>query len=107
MAGRVTLKEGAIAHQGSAGAPPGTSVTVEGLFQRQPGRLKFMRSPAAEAGQIANVVTQYALAYPEVRLTLRSAGREQLATPGNVDLRHAAAAGSNVEAAAELLALAG
>ena len=107
VAGRVTLKEGAIAHQGSAGAPPGTSVTVEGLFQRQPGRLKFMRSPAAEAGQIANVVTQYAPAYPEVRFTLRSDGREQLATPGNGDLRDAAAAVYNVDVAAELLPLAG
>ena len=107
VAGRVTLKEGEVAHQGSAGAPPGTSVTVEGLFTRQPGRLKFMRSPAAEAGQIANVVTQYALAYPEVRFTLRSDGREQLTTPGNGDLRDAAAAVYNVDVAAELLPLAG
>jgi len=107
VAGRVTLKEGAVAHQGSAGAPPGTSVTVEGLFVRQPGRLKFMRSPAAEAGQIANVVTQYALAYPEVRFTLRTDNREQLATPGNGDLRDAAAAVYNVDVAAELLPLAG
>ena len=105
VAGRVVLKEGVVEHQGSAGAPPGTSITVQHLFQRQPGRLKFMRSAAAEGGQIANVVTQYALAYPEVRFTLRSDGREQLATPGNGDLRDTAAAVYSVDVAAELLPL--
>ena len=105
VAGRVVLKEGVVEHQGSAGAPPGTSTTVQNLFQRQPGRLKFMRSAAAEGGQIANVVTQYALAYPEVRFTLRSDGREQLATPGNGDLRDTAAAVYSVDVAAELLPL--
>ncbi|MCH7698105.1 MAG: DNA mismatch repair endonuclease MutL [Chloroflexi bacterium] len=105
VAGRVVLKEGVVEHQGSAGAPPGTSTTVQNLFQRQPGRLKFMRSAAAEGGQIANVVTQYALAYPEVRFTLRNDGREQLATPGNDDLRDTAAAVYGVDVAAELLPL--
>ncbi len=105
VAGRVVLKEGVVEHQGSAGAPPGTSTTVQNLFQRQPGRLKFLRSAAAEGGQIANVVTQYALAYPEVRFTLRNDGREQLATPGNGDLRDTAAAVYSVDVAAELLPL--
>jgi DNA mismatch repair protein MutL len=105
VAGREVLKAGLIEHQGRAGAPPGTSITVQNLFQRQPGRLKFMRSPGSEAGQIATVVSQYALAYPEVRFTLRNDKREQLATPGNGDLRDAAAAVYNVEVAAELLPL--
>ncbi len=107
VAGRIVLREGEVAHQGSAGAPPGTSVTVEGLFRRQPARLKFLRSPAAEGGQIATVVTQYALAYPEVRFTLRADGRGLLATPGNGDLRDAAAAAYGVELARELLPLDG
>ena len=107
VAGRIVLHEGEVAHQGSAGAPPGTSVTVQHLFRRQPARLKFLRSPAAEAGQIATVVTQYALAYPEVRFTLRSEGRTLLGTPGNGDLRDAAAAAYGVDVAAELLSLDG
>ena len=91
--------------QGSAGAPPGTSITVRGLFRRQPARLKFMRSAAAEGGQIATVLTHYALAYPEVRFTLRADKRTALATPGNGDLRDAAAAVYSVDVAAELLPL--
>ncbi|MEX1254720.1 MAG: DNA mismatch repair endonuclease MutL [Dehalococcoidia bacterium] len=105
VAGRIVLREGEVAHQGSAGAPPGTSITVQGLFRRQPARLKFLRTPASESAQIANVVSQYALAYPEVRFTLRADGRVLLQTPGNGDLRDAAAAVYGVEVAAELIPL--
>ena len=107
VAGRIVLRDGEVAHQGSAGAPPGTSVTVQHLFQHQPARHKFLRSPAAEAGQIASVVGQYALAYPEVRFTLRSDKRIVLTTPGNGDLRDAAAAVYDVKLAAELLPIDG
>ena len=107
VAGRIVLRDGEVAHQGSAGAPPGTSVTVQHLFQHQPARQKFLRSPAAEAGQIASVVGQYALAYPEVRFTLRSDNRTVLTTPGNGDLRDAAAAVYDVKLAAELLPIDG
>lgn len=103
VAGRIVLRGGEIEHQGSAGAAPGTSVTVQQLFRRQPARLKFMRSPASEGAQIAAVVTHYALAYPEVRFTLRADGRTTLQTPGNGDLRDAAAAVYGVDVAAELL----
>ncbi len=107
VAGRIVLREGEVEHQGSAGAPPGTQVTVQSLFRRQPARLKFLRSPATEGGQIATVVTQYALAYPEVRFTLRADGRALIGTPGNGDLRDAAASVYSVELAAELLPLDG
>ncbi len=105
VAGRIVLKDGAVEHQGSAGAPPGTSVTVQGLFHRQPARLKFMRSAASEGGQIATVLTHYALAYAEVRFTLRTDKRTALSTPGNGDVRDAAAAVYGVEVASELLPL--
>jgi DNA mismatch repair protein MutL len=62
-----------------------------------------MRSPSAEGGQIASVVTQYALAYPEVRFELRADGKAVLQTPGNGDPRDAAAAVYGVGLAAELL----
>ncbi|MEX2157778.1 MAG: DNA mismatch repair endonuclease MutL [Dehalococcoidia bacterium] len=107
VAGRIVLRDGAVEHQGSAGSPPGTSVTVERLFQRQPARLKFLRSPAAESSQIANVVAQYALAYPEVRFALRAEGKTALQTPGNGDLLDAAAAVYGVQLAAELLPIGG
>ncbi len=105
VAGRIVLRDGEVEHQGSAGTPPGTTITVQHLFRRQPARLKFLRSPAAEGAQIATVVTHYALAYPEVRFALRADGRTALQTSGNGDLRDAAAAAYGVDLAAELLAL--
>jgi DNA mismatch repair protein MutL len=107
VAGRIVFEEGEAAHQGSAGAPPGTSITVRGLFRRQPARLKFLRSPAAEATQVATVVSHYALAYPEVRFTLVNDGRTVLQTPGNGDRLDAAAAVYGTELAAELLPIEG
>jgi DNA mismatch repair protein MutL len=103
VAGRIVLRDGEIEHQGSAGTPPGTTITVQKLFHRQPARLKFLRSPASEGAQIASVLSHYALAYPEVRFALRSDGRVALQTPGNGDLRDAAAAVYGVELAADLL----
>ena len=55
---------------------------MRSLFQQQPARLKFLRSAGAEAGQIAGVVSHYALAYPEVAFSLRIDGRETFATSG-------------------------
>ncbi|HXF50346.1 MAG TPA: DNA mismatch repair endonuclease MutL [Dehalococcoidia bacterium] len=89
---RLLFEAGEAVEEGPEASPPGTSVTVRGLFRRQPARLKFVRSPAAEAGHIATVVSRYALAYPEVQFTLRIDGRVALQAPGTGDPRDAAAA---------------
>ena len=57
------------------GGPPGTTVTVEHLFANVPARLKFLKQPATEAGHIQQIVTRYALAFPERRFSLVSDGR--------------------------------
>jgi len=67
------------------GAPPGTMLTVEGLFWNVPARLKFLRSDATEAGHIGHVVTRYALAFPEVRFSYINEGRPVFQSPGNGD----------------------
>jgi DNA mismatch repair protein MutL len=99
------MQKGAVVASGPRGAPLGTTVTARGLFRRQPARLKFLRSPASEAGQIAAVVSHYALAYPEVALTLRLDGRLSLQTPGSGDRREALAAVYGVPAASAMLPL--
>jgi DNA mismatch repair protein MutL len=90
---------------GGRGAPVGTSVTVRKLFARLPARRKFLRTPGSETNAIAAVVTHYALAWPEVRFSLTVDGRQSFATPGNGDLRDAAAAVYGLDLAAELLAV--
>jgi DNA mismatch repair protein MutL len=102
-AGRVRWSFGSLVDQGAAGSPPGTAITVRGLFREQPGRLKFLRSAGAEGSQIASVVSHYALAYPEVAFSLRLDGRETLATSGSGDRREAAAGVYGREVGAAML----
>ncbi|TET39193.1 MAG: DNA mismatch repair endonuclease MutL [Dehalococcoidia bacterium] len=81
------LQNGAVVEKGKRGCPQGTRVTVRHLFRNVPARLKFLKSPATESGHISNLVSQYSLAFPEVRFTLIMDGRMALNTPGNGDLR--------------------
>ena len=72
------------------GAPEGTSIEVCDLFYNLPARRKFLRSEATENFHLTNLVTHYALAHPEIAITLTSNGREVLrAAPAN-DLRERA-----------------
>jgi len=102
-AARVRYAYGLLQEQGAAAAPPGTGITVRGLFRQQPARLKFLRSAASEAAQIATVVSHYALAYPEVAFSLRIDGRETFATSGSASRREAAAGVYGRQVAAAML----
>ncbi len=88
---------------GSRGAPVGTAITVQNLFDRLPARRKFLRTASAEGNAIASAVTHYALAYPEVRFRLAVDGRQTFHTPGSGDLRDAIAAVYGLEVAAAML----
>jgi len=76
------LRDGVIASRGSQGRSQGTTGIVRNLFRKVPARLKFLKSVATENGHIANVVSQYALAFPEVKFSLFIDGRAALRTPG-------------------------
>src|SRR5215470_15368812 len=71
------------------GCSPGTTISVRNLFYNAPVRREFLRSEATEASAISAVITQYALAYPEVRFTLLVDGRLALQTSGAGALREA------------------
>jgi DNA mismatch repair protein MutL len=76
------LNDGKVVSRKQQARSRGTTVTVSNLFQRIPARLKFLKSVATETGHIANVVSQYALAYPEVGFTLTTDGKVTLRTTG-------------------------
>ncbi len=82
----LNVRDGNVVHQGSQGRSTGTTVTVRNLFHSLPARRKFLKSPATENGHIAHVVSQYALAYPEVKFTLSIDSRVVLRTPGSGQL---------------------
>jgi len=50
----------------------GTQIIVRDLFFNLPARRKFLRSDETELGHVTRLVTQYALAHPEIRFTLES-----------------------------------
>ncbi|MSQ23736.1 MAG: DNA mismatch repair endonuclease MutL [Chloroflexi bacterium] len=89
----------------AASRPIGTTLTVERVFERLPGRRKFQRAPSAEAAHISRIVQGYALAYPEIAFSLGSDGRAVLATPGSGDVRLAVKAIFGVEVEREMLVL--
>ena len=64
------LANGNIVKNEKSSRPRGTTVTVHHLFRHFPARLKFLKSPTTENSHIANLLTQYALAYPEVKFNL-------------------------------------
>jgi DNA mismatch repair protein MutL len=82
----LNLREGAIVGRGSQGRSQGTTVTVRNLFRKVPARLKFLKSSATENSHIANIISQYAFAFPEVKFVLSIDGRVTLRTPGSGQL---------------------
>ena len=83
----VLLREGEVVSRDSRARPGGTTVTVRRLFRYFPARLKFLKSVSTENGHIAHLLSQYALAFPEVRFSLVLDGRTSLRTTGSGDLR--------------------
>jgi DNA mismatch repair protein MutL len=83
----IRVNGGTVASIVEVGAPEGTLVEVNDIFYNLPARRKFLKSDGAESSQVSRVVTQLALAYPEVGFTLTSAGRNVLQCPPAVSRR--------------------
>ncbi len=96
--GQVVLREG-------RASPRGTTVTVENLFYNVPARLKFLKADATESAHIANVVTRYAIAFPEVHFSLVRDGRLAFQSPGSGKLLDVLAKVFGADTAARLLSV--
>src|SRR5438093_9213664 len=83
----IRVNGGTVASVVEIGAAEGTVVEVNDLFYNLPARRKFLKSDAAESTQVSRIVTQLALAYPEVGFTLTSATRTVLQCPPAASLR--------------------
>jgi len=99
------LKDGVIATRRSQGRSQGTTVTARNLFHKIPARLKFLKSLATENSHVANVVSQYALAFPEVKFSLSIDGRVALRTSGSGRLIDSIAQVYGAEVAKSMLEL--
>ncbi|MBE3566341.1 MAG: DNA mismatch repair endonuclease MutL [Thermogemmatispora sp.] len=83
---QISACNGQISAVSPAASPEGTIVTVRNLFSAVPARLKFLKSRQTEVSHCLHLLQQYALAYPEIRFTVTSEGREVFATPGDGQL---------------------
>ncbi|MDO9332978.1 MAG: DNA mismatch repair endonuclease MutL [Dehalococcoidales bacterium] len=99
----VQLQNETVTSHTSQARPRGTTVTVKNLFRNVPARLKFLKSTATENSHIAQVVSQYALAFPEVRFTLLTDGRSSLQSPGTGKLLDSVIAIYGVETAQKMV----
>jgi DNA mismatch repair protein MutL len=81
------LRKGDAVRKESRVRPQGSTITVRRLFRYFPVRLKFLKSVNTENSHIAHLVSQYALAFPEVKFSLVLDKRVSLRTTGNGDLR--------------------
>jgi DNA mismatch repair protein MutL len=81
------LRKGEVLRTESRARPQGTTITVRRLFRYFPVRLKFLKSSNTENSHIAHLVSQYALAFSEVKFSLVLDKRHSLHTTGNGDLR--------------------
>jgi DNA mismatch repair protein MutL len=77
----IRVHGGAVAAVIEAGCPEGTRIDVEDLFYNLPARRKFLKSDGAETAHVSRVVTQLALAAPQVGFTVVSGGRRLLDVP--------------------------
>jgi DNA mismatch repair protein MutL len=87
---RVLIEGGRMRDVKDAAHPQGTTITVRDLFFNVPARRKFLRSEATESFHLANLVTHYALAHPEIAFTLTNNGRETIRVTPAKDLRERA-----------------
>jgi DNA mismatch repair protein MutL len=66
----VEVEGGRVVHVGDISRVCGTTVEVRALFYNVPARKKFQKAPAPSVAEIVKVVTQQALAHPEIGFDL-------------------------------------
>jgi DNA mismatch repair protein MutL len=101
--GRISVEAGQAGKLQLVGSPVGTLVAVEDLFYSVPARLKFLKHPTTERRHIDEMVTRYALAYPDVHFRLYQDERPALLTSGNGNRREILATLYGVEVARQML----
>lgn len=81
----------------------GTTITVKNLFYNTPARMKFLKKDTSEGNYVSDVVSELALAHPEVAFRFVREGRVQFQTPGDGQLLGAAYAVLGREFSKDLL----
>ena len=83
---KVVTDGGGEANATPASHPKGTTVLVDRLFYNVPARRAFLKSARAERAAIVEVLTNLAIAHPQVMFRLTEKGRDLLSLPAAKDL---------------------
>ncbi|MCK4758212.1 MAG: DNA mismatch repair endonuclease MutL, partial [Thermoplasmata archaeon] len=75
---QLKLKNGKIESKASIGMEPGTTIEIRDIFSNVPARLKFLKSDRVEMSHIIRVVTERALANPQVSFILLNGDTEAI-----------------------------
>jgi DNA mismatch repair protein MutL len=87
---RIVVDNGRMTADGPAATPPGTRVSVDGLFAAVPARRKFLKSQRSELSACLDVVRRLAMARADVGFELRHDGRRLLGVAAGADAGPAA-----------------
>jgi DNA mismatch repair protein MutL len=102
---RLAGEGGMIAQRLAVACDRGTTVEVRDLFFNTPARLKFLKTGPTEVAASLRVLTQLAVAQPEVQFRVASNGRPALTAPRASDLRERLGAVWGFDVAGRLLAV--
>ena len=83
---KVVTDGGGQATASPASHPKGTTVLVDRLFYNVPARRAFLKSARAERAAIVEVISNLAIAHPQVMFRLTENGRDLLSLPAAKDL---------------------
>lgn len=100
---RLRVESGVAGKPTKVGTTVGTTIRVEDLFYNVPARLKFLKADVTERRAIDQLVTRYALAYPDKRFKLSDGKNITLQTSGDGDRRAILAALYGVDTAKQML----
>lgn len=82
----VELTAGKVEDISPVGMPAGTSISVENLFYTVPARQKFLKSPQTEFRISLQIISNIALAYPQIRFFVTHNKKTVLDLPKNQNI---------------------
>lgn len=81
------IETGKIVEEKPAGIPTGTDITIKDLFYNVPARQKFLKTTRTESKHIIKIVTNLALAHPNVGFVLEHNRKETINVAANAENR--------------------
>ena len=86
---RVVVHGGTVIENVPVGAPEGTTIIVTDLFYNTPARREFLKNDGAESSRIIALLSELAVAYPNVKMTLINNGETVFTSPGDGNIKNA------------------